>query len=140
MILGTGIDIIDIRRIEKTLARFGEKFEQRVFTATERQKAARRAGGGNRNGKASTYAKRFAAKEALAKALGTGFTRGVYHKDIGVVNLPSGKPTLELTGGALIRLNALLPRGHRAVIHLALTDEYPQAQAQVIIEALRPSS
>jgi len=135
MIIGMGSDITDIRRIEQALARFGEKFEQRVFTATERHKANRRKNGGNRNGLASTYAKRFAAKEACAKALGTGFRNGVYHKDMGVVNLPSGQPTLELTGGAALALAHLIPAGRMAVIHLTLTDEYPLAQAHVVIEA-----
>jgi holo-[acyl-carrier protein] synthase len=136
MIIGTGNDITDIRRIEKSMKRFGERFEQRVFTEVERQKAHRRIKGGNRNGLASTYAKRFAAKEACAKALGTGFRKGVFHKDMGVVNLPSGKPTLSLTGGALQQLKEITPMGYEPVIHLALTDEYPYAQAQVIIEAI----
>ncbi len=136
MIIGIGSDIIDIRRIERALERFGGKFEQRVFTEVEQQKARRRAQGGHRNGTASTYAKRFAAKEACAKALGTGFTLGVFHKDMGVVNLPSGQPTLVLTGGASLRLQEIVPAGSRPVIHLALTDEYPIAQAWVTIEAL----
>lgn len=133
MIVGTGHDMTDIRRIEKLLERFGERFEQRVFTQTERAKAQRRKNGGQRNGLASTYAKRFAAKEACAKALGTGFRRGVFHKDMGVVNLPSGKPTLELSGGALEMLNNLA-QGQEAIIHLTLSDEYPYAQAHVMIE------
>lgn len=137
MILGTGMDMIDIRRVEKTLARFGTKFEQRVFTEEERAKAARRSQGGRRNNRASTYAKRFAAKEACAKALGTGFRHGVFHKDMGVINLPSGQPTLELTGGAALRLQEMLPQGMRPLIHLTLTDEYPYAQAWVMIEAVR---
>ena len=134
MIIGTGHDMADIRRIEKSLERFGERFEKRVFTPTEQTKAHRRINGGERNGLASTYAKRFAAKEACAKALGTGFRQGVFHKDMGVVNLPSGKPTLELTGGAYKRLQ-LLSNGKQATIHLTLSDEYPYAQAYVLIEA-----
>ncbi|MDG1287691.1 MAG: holo-ACP synthase [Rickettsiales bacterium] len=137
MMIGTGHDMTDIRRIEKSLARFGERFENRVFTPTEQAKAQRRKGGGERNGLASTYAKRFAAKEACAKALGTGFREGVFHKDMGVVNLPSGKPTLELSGGALAKLNQLVDmRRYKPVIHLTLSDEYPYAQAHVIIEAV----
>ncbi len=136
MILGIGSDICDITRIEKSLARFGEAFENRVFTAGERAKAQRRAGGGKRNGIASTYAKRFAAKEALGKALGTGVGSGggIYWRDIEVVNLPSGKPTLKLSGGALAALTYLTPKNHEAVIHLSLVDEYPMAQAFVVIE------
>jgi holo-[acyl-carrier protein] synthase len=136
MIIGTGQDITDIRRIERSLERFGERFEQRVFTETERAKARRRRHGGNRNGLASTYAKRFAAKEACAKALGTGFRSGVFHKDMGVVNLASGRPTLQLTGNAQARLHSMLPQEYEAQIHLTLTDEYPYAQASVIIEAV----
>ncbi len=138
MILGIGSDICDIARVERTLARFGEKFEARVFTKAEQEKARRRAGGGNRNGVASTYAKRFAAKEALGKALGTGVGAGghIYWRDIEVVNLPSGKPTLTLHNGAKAALDYLTPKGHQAVIHLSLTDDYPQAQAFVIIEAV----
>ena len=138
MILGIGNDMCDITRIEKSLARFGEAFENRVFTAGEQAKARRRAGGGKRNGTASTYAKRFAAKEALGKALGTGVGAGggIYWRDIEVVNLPSGKPTLKLTGGALAALNYITPAGHKPVIHVSLVDEYPMAQAFVIIEAL----
>lgn len=134
-IIGTGHDMTDIRRIEKSLARFGERFEHRVFTETERAKAQRRKNGGQRNGLASTYAKRFAAKEACAKALGTGFRQGVFHKDMGVLNLPSGKPTLTLSGGALARLN-MIAKGKETAIHLTLSDEYPYAQAHVIIEQL----
>ncbi|MES2983577.1 MAG: holo-ACP synthase [Pseudomonadota bacterium] len=139
MILGIGNDICDITRIERSLARFGVAFEQRIFTEGERAKAQRRAGGGNRNGVASTYAKRFAAKEALGKALGTGVGAGggIYWRDIEVVNLPSGKPTFRLHGGAAAALQALTPVGYKAVIHLTLVDEYPQAQAHVVIEALR---
>jgi holo-[acyl-carrier protein] synthase len=138
MILGIGNDICDITRIERSLVRFGEAFENRVFTEGERTKARRRAGGGKRNGTASTYAKRFAAKEALGKALGTGVGAGggIYWRDIEVINLPSGKPTLRLSGGAREALNYLTPAGHKAIIHLSLVDEYPMAQAFVIIEAL----
>lgn len=137
MIIGLGSDIIDIRRIEKSLTRFGKKFEDRVFTPTEQLRAQRRSAGTPRNNTASTYAKRFAAKEACAKALGTGFRNGVYHIDMGVVNLDSGKPTLELTGGALAQLKRLTPAGQQAVIHLTMTDEYPYAQAQVMIESTK---
>ena len=138
MILGIGSDICDITRIEKSLARFGEVFENRVFTEGERAKARRRRGGGKRNGTASTYAKRFAAKEALGKALSTGVGSGggVYWRDIEVVNLPSGKPTIKLSAGALAALNYITPANHHAVIHVSLVDEYPMAQAFVIIEAL----
>jgi holo-[acyl-carrier protein] synthase len=130
MIIGIGTDLVDIRRIERTIERHGERFLDRIFTASERARAERRAN------VVSTYAKRFAAKEACAKALGTGFRRGVFFRDIGVVNLPSGKPTLELAGGALERLQALIPPGHRAEIDIALTDEWPMAQALVIISAV----
>lgn len=130
MIIGLGSDLIDIRRIEKTLARFGDRFVQRVFTETEQKKSDRRAQ------RAASYAKRFAAKEACSKALGTGFSRGVFMRDMGVVNLPSGAPTMALTGGAATRLLALVPAGHRGVIHVTLTDDYPLAQAFVVIEAL----
>lgn len=138
MILGIGSDICDITRIEQSLARFGVAFERRVFTAGEQAKAQRRAGGGKRNGTASTYAKRFAAKEAFGKALGTGVGSGggIYWRDIEVVNLPTGKPTLNLAGGALATLQALTPAGLRAVVHLSLVDEYPLAQAFVVIEAV----
>ena len=138
MILGIGSDICDITRIERSLARFGEAFENRVFTAGEQAKARRRAGGGKRNGTASTYAKRFAAKEAFGKALGTGVGAGggIFWRDIEVVNQPSGKPTIELHGGAKAALAYLTPEGYRAVIHLSLVDEYPQAQAFVVIEAV----
>lgn len=137
MIVGIGSDLIDIRRIEKTLARFGDKFEQRVFTAEEREKAHHREGGTERNNTASTFAKRFAAKEACAKALGTGFRNGVFHQDIGVINLPSGKPGIVLKNGALAQLHRLLIKGQRPMIHLTMTDEYPIAQAFVVIEGLR---
>lgn len=131
MIIGMGSDLCSIERIGNSLERFGERFEARVFTEVERAKAARRP-----LTKAGTLAKRFAAKEAFSKAVGTGFRAGVFMKDIGVVNAPSGAPTLALTGGALLRLEALIPMGHRPVIHLTLTDDHPWAQAFVIIEAL----
>ncbi len=130
MIIGFGNDLCDIRRIEQSLARFGERFVVRCFTEIEREKSDGRAG------RAASYAKRFAAKEACAKALGTGLRFGVNLRDMGVVNLPSGKPTMHLTGGAAARLAALTPKGHEVFIHLTLTDEYPLAQAQVIIEAV----
>lgn len=130
MILGLGSDLCDIRRIEASLAKFGERFTLRVFSAVERARAERRA-----HARAGSYAKRFAAKEACAKALGTGFRDGVFLSDLRVVNLPSGQPTLELHGGALARLRAMLPPGHAAHIALSLTDEYPYAFAQVIISA-----
>jgi holo-[acyl-carrier protein] synthase len=136
MIFGIGSDICDIRRIEQALAKHGERFEARVFSAGERAKARRRSGGGNRNGMASTYAKRFAAKEAFGKALGTGVGSGggIYWRDIEVVNLPSGKPTLRLHGGAAAALTSITPLGHEAIVHLSLVDEYPVAQAFVVIE------
>ena len=130
MILGIGSDIIDIRRIERTLERYGSRFTERLFTETERRKSEARAG------RAASYAKRFAAKEACSKALGTGFRAGVYWRDLGVVNLPSGKPTLVLTGTAAKRLAAITPPGMRAQIDLSLTDDHPQAQAIVIISAV----
>lgn len=130
MIIGLGSDLCSIERIEAALARHGERFEQRCFTAVERAKAA-----GRPFTRAGTYAKRFAAKEAFSKAVGTGFYRGVYMKDIGVVNAPSGAPTLSLTGGAAKRLAEMIPDGHEAVIHLTLTDDHPWAQAFVVIEA-----
>ena len=130
MILGIGSDLIDVRRIERTIERHGERFLARIFTATERAKADGRAR------RAETYAKRFAAKEACAKALGTGLRAGVFWRDMGVVNLPGGRPTLQLTGGALARLNALLPPGTQARIDVSLTDEPPLAQAVVIITAV----
>jgi holo-[acyl-carrier protein] synthase len=133
MILGIGSDIIDIRRIERTLERFGERFIERVFTETERRKSDGRAN------RAASYAKRFAAKEACSKALGTGFRDGVFWRDMGVINLSSGKPTMTLTGGALERLAAITPRGMRAQIDISLTDDNPQAQAIVIISALPES-
>lgn len=136
MILGIGSDLCDIRRIERSLEKFGEKFEARLFTAGEQAKAARRKGG-KRNGKASTYAKRFAAKEAVGKALGTGVGSGgsIFWRDIEVVNLPSGKPTIKLSGGAKAALNHL-SGGKPVTIHVTLVDEYPIAQAFVVIEAL----
>jgi len=130
MIIGTGSDLIDISRIEKTLARHGERFIARIFTPVEIRKSERRAQ------RAASYAKRFAAKEACAKALGTGLSQGVFWRDMGVVNLPSGKPTMALSGGAADRLASLLPAGHKPVIHLTITDEFPMAQAYVIIEAV----
>jgi holo-[acyl-carrier protein] synthase len=130
MIIGLGSDLSDIRRIENSLERFGERFVQRVFTDVERARSERK------KDRAASYAKRFAAKEACAKALGTGIRNGVFWRDMGVANLPSGQPTMALTGGALERLNAITPAGHRAVIHLSLTDDHPYAQAFVIIEAL----
>jgi holo-[acyl-carrier protein] synthase len=130
MILGIGSDICDIRRIENSLERFGDRFIKRVFTETEQAKAASRT-----FTRAGTLAKRFAAKEAFSKAVGTGFKRGVHMKDIGVVNLPSGKPTLQLTGGAKARLDALAPEGHAIDIHLTMTDDHPWAQAFVILTA-----
>ena len=133
MIIGTGSDLIDIRRVEKTLSRFGERFIRRCFTETEIAKAERRRVAGTH---IATYAKRFAAKEACSKALGTGFSNGVFMKDIGVVNDRLGRPTLQLTGGALERLNALVPDGMTANIHVTLTDEPPIAAVQVIIEAV----
>ena len=132
MIIGLGSDLCNIERLAKVLERHGERFEQRCFTETERAKAARRP-----YTKAGTLAKRFAAKEAFSKAIGTGFSRGVFMKDIGVVNAPSGAPTLALTGGAAERLAAMIPAGHTAHIHLTLTDDHPWAQAFVIIEAIK---
>ena len=130
MIIGLGSDLCSLERIAAALARHGERFERRCFTEIERAKAARRP-----FTRAGTYAKRFAAKEAFSKAVGTGFYRGVYMKDIGVVNAPSGAPTLSLTGGAAKRLAEMVPDGHEAVIHLTLTDDHPWAQAFVVIEA-----
>ena len=130
MILGIGNDLIDITRVKGTLERFGDRFIQRIFTETERHKSERRAN------RAESYAKRFAAKEPCSKALGTGFRRGVYWRDMGVVNLNSGKPTMALTGGALARLEEITPPGMKAQIDLTLTDEPPIAQAIVIISAV----
>ena len=129
MIIGIGSDLSDIRRVSETLERFGDRFTHRCFTEIERRKADRRAG------RAATYAKRFAAKEACAKALGTGIRQGVAWRDMGVVNLPSGQPTMRLTGGAALRLAAITPPGCEAIIHLTITDEHPIAQAFVVIEA-----
>ena len=134
MIVGIGSDLCDINRIEETLEKFGERFIARCFTDVERRRSERRAG------RAASYAKRFAAKEACAKALGTGFKRGVFWRDMGVVNLPSGQPTMVLTGGAAARLAAILPAGHEAFIHLTITDAPPLAQAFVVIEAREISS
>ena len=130
MIIGFGSDLCDITRVEQAIDRYGDRFVQRCFTPTEQQKSDRRAG------RAASYAKRFAAKEACAKALGTGLRRGVFWRDMGVVNLPSGQPTMALTGGAAQRLASITPAGHVARIHVTITDEHPLAQAIVIIEAL----
>jgi len=130
VIIGIGSDLIDIRRIEKTLDRHGDRFTQRCFTEVEQAKSDRRAQ------RAASYAKRFAAKEACSKALGTGLSKGVFWRDMGVVNLPGGKPTMQLSGGALQRLDAMTPSGMVCAIHLTITDDYPLAQAFVIIEAL----
>jgi holo-[acyl-carrier protein] synthase len=135
MIIGLGSDLCNIERIQSSLDRFGERFQNRVFTDVERAKAERRP-----FTRAGTYAKRFAAKEAFSKAVGTGFKRCVFMKDIGVVNLPSGAPTLALTGGAKERLDALTPPGHAARIHLTMTDDHPFAMAVVVIEALPEES
>jgi holo-[acyl-carrier protein] synthase len=135
MIVGIGSDLCNIARIEKSLERFGERFLNRVFTDTERAKAESRP-----HTIAGTLAKRFAAKEAFSKAVGTGFKRGVFMKDIGVVNLPSGQPTLKLDGGAKARLDALAPAGHAIDIHLTMTDDYPWAQAFVILTARKVES
>ncbi|TCD14231.1 holo-ACP synthase [Oricola cellulosilytica] len=130
MIIGLGSDLIDIRRVEKSLERFGERFTHRVFTEIERVKSDRR------RMRAASYAKRFAAKEACSKALGTGMAHGVFWRDMGVVNLPGGKPTMKLTGGAAVRLASMMPAGHKPMIHLTITDDMPLAQAFVIIEAV----
>ena len=130
MIIGLGSDLCDARRIAKTIERHGERFLSRIFTPIERAKADRR------KNRVETYAKRFAAKEACAKALGTGMSHGVFWRDMGVVNLPGGRPTLRLTGGALERLQSMLPAGHEARIELSMTDEGPMAQAIVIIQAI----
>ena len=133
MIIGIGSDLCDVRRIERVIERYGDRFLDRIFTATERAKAERR------QTRVETYAKRFAAKEACAKALGTGFRRGVFWRDLGVVNLPSGRPTMALTGGALARLQAITPAGHEARIDVTITDEGPMAHAMVIITAVAAS-
>ena len=130
MIIGLGSDLIDIRRIENTLEKHGERFTNRVFTPVEQKKSDKR------RMRAASYAKRFAAKEAMSKALGTGMSQGVYWRDMGVANLPSGKPTMVLTNGALARLLKLMPAGHEPHIHVTITDDFPLAQAFVIIEAL----
>ena len=129
MIVGVGADLCDVSRIEKTLEKYGRRFVERCFTETEQRRSEGKAG------RAASYAKRFAAKEACAKALGTGLKHGVFWRDMGVVNLPSGQPTMRLTGGAAARLKAILPPGTEPVIHLTLTDEAPLAQAFVVIEA-----
>ena len=130
MIIGLGSDLIDIRRIARSLERFGDRFTDRVFTDIEKAKSDRR------KERAASYAKRFAAKEACAKALGTGMSDGVFWRDMGVVNLPGGKPTMHLTNGAAARLARMTPAGMRAVVHLTITDDFPLAQAFVIIEAV----
>ena len=130
MIIGLGNDMVDIRRIEQTLERYGDRFVARIFTDIEQKKSNRRAA------RAASYAKRFAAKEACSKALGTGFRRGVFWKDMGVVNEPSGRPTMQLTGGAREQLERITPVGHQVKIQLTITDDYPYAQAIVIIEAV----
>ncbi|WP_304180102.1 holo-ACP synthase [Phenylobacterium aquaticum] len=130
MILGIGSDLSDIRRVQGSLDRFGDRFTNRCFTEIERTRSDRKPD------RAASYAKRFAAKEACAKALGTGIRRGVFWRDMGVVNMRSGQPTMALTGGAAARLAEMVPAGHKAVIHLSLTDDHPYAQAFVIIEAL----
>ena len=130
MIIGIGSDLADIRRIEKTLERFGERFVKRVFTEVERAKSEKR------KHRVASYAKRWAAKEACSKALGTGLRMGVAWREMGVVNLPSGQPTMELTGGAAEQLAKLVPEGHEPRIHVTITDDHPYAQAFVVIEAL----
>ena len=130
MILGIGSDLVDIRRIEKTIERYGDRFIQRIYTPVEQKRSERRVE------RVASYAKRFAAKEACSKALGTGFRRGTFWRDMGVVNLASGRPTMALTGGALKHLEAMVPAGHEARIDVTITDEYPLAQAFVIISAV----
>ena len=130
MIIGIGSDLIDIRRIEKTIERYGDRFLDRIFTDIEKDKSDRRAA------RVASYAKRFAAKEACSKALGTGLRKGVFWRDMGVVNLPGGKPSLKLTNGALARLEQMTPKGHKAQIDLSITDDFPLAQAIVIISAV----
>jgi holo-[acyl-carrier protein] synthase len=134
MIIGIGNDTIDIRRVEKVLERHGERFTLRIFTDVEVAKSERR------RLRAASYAKRFAAKEACSKALGTGIRGGVFWRDMGVVNLPSGKPTMALTGGAAKRLASLVPPGHKPAIHVTITDDFPLAQALVVIEAVPAGS
>ena len=137
MIIGIGSDLIDIRRVAKVMERHGDRFLDRIFTDAERARAGRRAK--SEKMVVATYAKRFAAKEACSKALGTGFRRGVFWKDMGVVNEPSGRPTLQLTGGAKEQLERITPAGHTARIQLTITDDFPYAQAVVIIEAVAVS-
>jgi holo-[acyl-carrier protein] synthase len=132
MIVGIGSDLADIRRVQRVLERFGPRFVERIFTDVEKARAERK------GDPAASYAKRFAAKEACSKALGTGIRGGVFWRDMGVVNAPSGQPTMRLTGGAAARLAALIPPGMQAQIHLSLTDDHPYAQAFVIIEAVAP--
>jgi len=134
MIIGIGSDLVDIRRIQRVIDRHGDRFLSRIFTDAERARAERRAKS------AETYAKRFAAKEACSKALGTGIRRGVWWRDMGVVNLPGGRPTMQLSGGALKRLEALTPEGHEARIDVTITDEFPIAQALVVISAVPRNS
>jgi holo-[acyl-carrier protein] synthase len=136
MIIGIGSDLIDIRRVASVIERHGDRFLDRVFTDAERAKAGNRSK--NERMVAATYAKRFAAKEACSKALGTGIRSGVWWRDMGVVNLPSGRPTMQLTGGALARLEALMPEGYQPRIDLSITDDWPLAQAFVIISAVNP--
>ena len=138
MIIGIGSDLIDIRRVAKVIERHGDRFLDRIFTDTERAKAERRAK--SEKMVVATYAKRFAAKEACSKALGTGIRQGVWWRDMGVVNLPGGRPSMRLTGGAKARLDALTPPGHEARIDLTITDEWPMAQALVIISAVIPTA
>jgi holo-[acyl-carrier protein] synthase len=130
LIVGIGSDLSDIRRVAETLERFGDRFTNRIFTEIERTRSERKPD------RAASYAKRFAAKEACSKALGTGLKAGVFWRDMGVVNMRSGQPTMALTGGAAKRLEAIIPAGHKAVIHVSLTDDHPYAQAFVIIEAV----
>ncbi|MEE9314900.1 MAG: holo-ACP synthase [Rhizobiaceae bacterium] len=130
MIIGLGSDLIDIRRIEKSLEKYGDRFINRIYTDIEKAKSE------GRNQRAASYAKRFAAKEACSKALGTGIAKGVYWRDMGVVNLPGGKPTMALTNGAFAHLEKIIPEGMKPVIHVTITDDYPLAQAFVIIEAV----
>lgn len=134
MIIGLGSDLIDIRRVENSLERFGDRFIQRIFTEIEQVKSDRR------KQRAASYAKRFAAKEACSKALGTGISKGVFWRDMGVVNLPGGKPTMRLTNGAEKHLRSMMPDGYEPFIHLTITDDFPLAQAFVIIEAIRTNT
>jgi holo-[acyl-carrier protein] synthase len=131
MIIGIGSDLCDIRRIENSLEKFGDRFCDRIFTEIEKQRSNRKAN------RAASYAKRFAAKEACAKALGTGMSHGVFWRDMGVVNLPTGQPTMKLTGGALKRLQSMVPQGYQPKVHLTITDDFPWAQAFIIIEAIK---